>query len=68
MPKHDVCIHHCNALALRGGCWHARRVIIGLFPELASAGGIQRSGRHLAAVMTEFAASRGMECRLFELE
>jgi phosphatidyl-myo-inositol dimannoside synthase len=42
-------------------------VIIGLFPELVSAGGIQRSGRHLAAVMTEFAASRGMECRLLSL-
>jgi phosphatidyl-myo-inositol dimannoside synthase len=42
-------------------------VIIGLFPELESAGGIQRSGRHLAAVMTEFAESRGMECRLLSL-
>jgi phosphatidylinositol alpha-1,6-mannosyltransferase len=42
-------------------------VIIGLFPELVSAGGIQRSGRHLAAVMTDFAASRGMECRLLSL-
>ena len=57
----------CNALALWGRAWHARRVIIGLFPELVSAGGIQRSGRHLAAVMTEFAASRGMECRLLSL-
>jgi phosphatidylinositol alpha-1,6-mannosyltransferase len=42
-------------------------VIIGLFSELATAGGIQRSGRHLAAVMTEFASSRGMECRLLSL-
>jgi phosphatidyl-myo-inositol dimannoside synthase len=42
-------------------------VLIGLFPELESAGGIQRVGRHLAAVMTEFAASRGMECRLLSL-
>ena len=42
-------------------------MIIGLFSELASAGGIQRSGRHLAAVMTEFASSRGMECRLLSL-
>jgi len=42
-------------------------VIIGLFPELESAGGIQRVGRHLAAVMTEFAESRGMECRLLSL-
>jgi phosphatidylinositol alpha-1,6-mannosyltransferase len=42
-------------------------VIIGLFPELEPAGGIQRVGRHLAAVMTEFAASRGMECRLLSL-
>lgn len=42
-------------------------MLIGLFPELESAGGIQRVGRHLAAVMTEFAASRGMECRLLSL-
>jgi len=42
-------------------------VIIGLFPELESAGGIQRAGRHLAAVITEFAASRNMECRLLSL-
>jgi phosphatidyl-myo-inositol dimannoside synthase len=42
-------------------------VIIGLFPELESAGGIQRAGRHLAAVMTEFASSCGMECRLLSL-
>jgi phosphatidylinositol alpha-1,6-mannosyltransferase len=42
-------------------------VLIGLFPELESTGGIQRAGRHLAAVMTEFAANRGMECRLLSL-
>jgi phosphatidyl-myo-inositol dimannoside synthase len=42
-------------------------VLIGLFSELESAGGIQRAGRHLAAVMTEFAAGRGMECRLLSL-
>ncbi len=42
-------------------------MIIGLFPELESAGGVQRAGRHLAAVLTEFASSRGMECRLLSL-
>jgi phosphatidylinositol alpha-1,6-mannosyltransferase len=42
-------------------------VIIGLFPDLEPAGGIQRAGRHLAAVMTEFAAGRAMECRLLSL-
>jgi glycosyltransferase involved in cell wall biosynthesis len=42
-------------------------VIIGLFPELDAPGGVQRAGRHLAAVLTEFAASRGMECRLLSL-
>jgi phosphatidylinositol alpha-1,6-mannosyltransferase len=42
-------------------------VIIGLFPELEPAGGIQRAGRHLAAVITEFAESRKMECRLLSL-
>ena len=43
------------------------RVLIGLFPELDAPGGVQRAGRHMAAVITEFAASRGMECRLLSL-
>jgi len=42
-------------------------VLIGLFPELDAAGGVQRAGRHMAAVLTEFAASRAMECRLLSL-
>jgi phosphatidylinositol alpha-1,6-mannosyltransferase len=42
-------------------------VLIGLFPELDSPGGVQRAGRHLASVLTEFAASRGMECRILSL-
>jgi phosphatidyl-myo-inositol dimannoside synthase len=42
-------------------------VLIGLFPELNAPGGVQRAGRHLAAVLTEYAASRGMECRLLSL-
>lgn len=42
-------------------------MLIGLFPELDAPGGVQRAGRHLASVMTEFAASRGMECRLLSL-
>lgn len=43
------------------------RVLIGLFPELDAPGGVQRAGRHIAAVMSEFAASRGMDCRLLSL-
>jgi len=42
-------------------------VLIGLFPELDAPGGIQRAGRHLAAVLAEFASSRGMEYRLLSL-
>lgn len=42
-------------------------MLIGLFPELDAAGGVQRAGRHLASVMTEFASSRGMECRILSL-
>jgi phosphatidyl-myo-inositol dimannoside synthase len=42
-------------------------VVIGLFPELDAPGGVQRAGRHLAAVLTEFASSRGWECRLLSL-
>lgn len=42
-------------------------MLIGLFPELDGPGGVQRAGRHLAAVLTEFAASRAMECRILSL-
>jgi phosphatidyl-myo-inositol dimannoside synthase len=42
-------------------------VLIGLFPELDAPGGVQRAGKHVASVMTEFAASRGMECRILSL-
>ena len=42
-------------------------MVIGLFPELDAPGGVQRAGRHLAAVLTEFASSRGMDSRLLSL-
>lgn len=42
-------------------------MLIGLFPELDAPGGVQRAGRHLAAVLAEFAASRGMDYRLLSL-
>lgn len=42
-------------------------MLIGLFPELDAPGGVQRAGKHVASVMTEFAASRGMECRILSL-
>ena len=54
-------------LAIGGGDWQTQRVLIGLFPELDAPGGVQRAGRHIAAVLTEFAAGRGMECRLLSL-
>ena len=42
-------------------------MVIGLFPELDAPGGVQRAGRHLAAVLSEFASSRSMEYRLLSL-
>src|SRR5258707_8891211 len=57
----------CARLAKRQSTRQTRRVLIGLFPELDGPGGVQRAGRHLASVMTEFAASRGMECRILSL-
>src|SRR5712664_977036 len=56
-----------SALAIGRASWQTLRVLIGLFPELDAPGGVQRVGRHLAAVLTEFASSRGMECRLISL-
>ncbi len=49
------------------GAWQTRRVLLGLFSELNSPGGVQRAGRHVAAVMNEFAAGHGMDCRLLSL-
>jgi len=49
------------------GAWQTRRVLLGLFSELDTPGGVQRAGRHVAAVMSEFAANHGMECRLLSL-
>jgi len=43
------------------------RVLIGLFPELDAPGGIQRASRHMAFVLSEFAASRQMEYRMLSL-
>jgi phosphatidylinositol alpha-1,6-mannosyltransferase len=57
-----------SRLAFSRGSWQTLRVIIGLFPDLATNGGIQCAGRHLAAVMMEFATGRGMECRLLSLD
>jgi len=56
-----------QTLAFQQSPCQTRRVVIGLFPELDAPGGVQRAGRHLAAVLTEFASSRGMECRLISL-
>jgi phosphatidyl-myo-inositol dimannoside synthase len=57
----------CVFLAFRRRAWQTQRVLIGLFSELDAAGGVQRAGRHIAAVMKEFADSRGMECRFLSL-
>lgn len=54
-------------LAFQRGTWQTRRVLIGLFTELEGTGGVQRASRHLAAVLSEFAASRHVDCRLLSL-
>lgn len=54
---------------MRGGVrvWQTHGVIVGLFPELDAPGGIQRAGRHMALVLSEFAASKKMEYRFLSL-
>src|SRR5258707_15884800 len=54
-------------LVFRRGAWQTRRVLLGLFAELETPGGVQRAGSHVAAVMSEFAAGHGMECRVLSL-
>jgi phosphatidyl-myo-inositol dimannoside synthase len=54
-------------LRLVGAVCQTQRVLIGLFPELDAPGGIQRAGRHMAFVLSEFATSKKMEYRLLSL-
>ncbi|HYL61428.1 MAG TPA: glycosyltransferase family 4 protein [Candidatus Methylomirabilis sp.] len=42
-------------------------MVIGIFSELNGAGGVQRASRQMAAVLSEFAASRHLDCRLLSL-
>jgi glycosyltransferase involved in cell wall biosynthesis len=42
-------------------------MILGLFPELQASGGVQRAGRHIAAVLAEYATERGMAYRFLSL-
>ena len=42
-------------------------MVIGLFTELLSPGGVQRAGRHVAAVASKFAADHGLPCRFLSL-
>jgi phosphatidylinositol alpha-1,6-mannosyltransferase len=42
-------------------------MIVALFPELLATGGVQRAGRHAAAVLAGFAGSRGMPYRFLSL-
>jgi phosphatidyl-myo-inositol dimannoside synthase len=56
-----------KALRLVGAVCQTQRVLIGLFPELDAPGGVQRAGRHMAFVLSEFAGSKKMEYRLLSL-
>jgi phosphatidylinositol alpha-1,6-mannosyltransferase len=42
-------------------------VIVGIFSELLLAGGVQRAGRHVAAVAAKFASERGIPYRFVSL-
>lgn len=42
-------------------------MIVGLFPELLATGGVQRSGRHTAAALAQYAARLGMPNRFLSL-
>jgi len=54
-------------LRLPSGVCQTQRVLIGLFPELDAPGGIQRAGRHMAFVLSEYATAKKMEYRLLSL-
>ncbi len=56
-----------RSLRLHTRVCQTQRVLIGLFPELDAPGGMQRAGRHLAFVLSEYASSKKMEYRLLSL-
>src|SRR5579863_7013586 len=41
--------------------------IVGLFTDVLPSGGVQRAGRHVAAVTAKFASDRGMAARFLSL-
>jgi len=47
--------------------WQTHRVLVGLFPELDAPGGIQRAGRHIAFVLSEYAAAHKMDYRFLSI-
>lgn len=51
----------------RAGQGRLSGVVVGLFTELDAPGGVQRAGRHIAAVLAEFARGRNLEYRLLSL-
>ncbi len=67
IDPHGSSPSHASGLAIVRGTWQTLPVVIGLFTELDAPGGVQRASRHLAAVLAEFASSRGMDCRLLSL-
>ena len=42
-------------------------MILGLFTSLAAIGGMERAGRHVAAVLTDFASGRETQCQFLAL-
>jgi glycosyltransferase involved in cell wall biosynthesis len=54
-------------LRLFGAVCQTQRVLIGLFPELDAPGGIQRAGRHMALVLSEYATAKKTEYRFLSL-
>jgi glycosyltransferase involved in cell wall biosynthesis len=62
------CAHPCGlGTGAHGTRLSIKKMIVGLFTEMLSAGGVQRAGRHVAAVTSEFAAGRGLPCRFLSL-
>ena len=50
-----------------GECGADGAMIVGLFPDLLPAGGVQLAGRHTAAVLARLAAERGSDIRILSL-
>src|SRR5579864_4184188 len=67
LPARDRTCHDRSVVAARQPREDQLHMIVGLFPGLASVGGIQMAGRQTAAALASIASERGGSCEFLSL-